>query len=269
MSETNEHKSSPSFLTMLVILLIAIVAVQTWYLVEMKQTLNTIQNDQSSIQPEEQLAAETGATSDTENITAPVQSEPVVQQAPADDQTTSDKTANDQTSNKPASLMPPSSPPVLADDDLNNAPPYMQPWNPDEEIQRMQRQMDRIFNHRYNNPRYNRPDNRQDFHYSFRQNISVPEMDMREDQNRYIVQLNIPGAEQKDISINLEGQRLTVTGTQEYKKQNRDASGQIIFSERRSGRFQRSITLAQPVDKKGMQTRIDNGVLQIMIPKRQ
>ncbi len=129
----------------------------------------------------------------------------------------------------------------------------------------MQRQMDRVFNDRYNKPHYNRPD----FSYHFKQNISVPEMDLREDQYRYIVLLNIPGAEQKDISVNLDGQRLTVTGNQEYKKQDRDANGQIIFSERRTGRFQRSITLAEPVEKKGMKIRIDNGVLRIMIPKRQ
>ena len=91
---------------------------------------------------------------------------------------------------------------------------------------------------------------------------------MREDQNQYIVLVNIPGADQKDVSVTLEGQRLTVMGKQEYKNQDRDANGNIIFSERRSGKFKRSITLRAPVDKKGMQTQIDNGVLRILIPKK-
>lgn len=273
MSETNENKSTPSFLTMLVILLIAVVAIQTWYLVEMKQTLNTIQNDRSSTQPEKQLTAETSTTSDTENTTALIHSEPAIQQTPADEKNTTPDTptapdtpvTNEQTTNNPASLLPPSTPPTLADDNPHNAPPSMQAWDPDEEILRMQRQMDRAFQNRVNRPSYNRPD----FNYHFEQHISVPEMDLREDQHQYIVLLNIPGAEQKDIAVNLDGQRLTVTGKQEYKKQDRDASGQFIISEHRSGRFQRSITLREPVDKKGMRTRINNGALQIMIPKRQ
>jgi HSP20 family protein len=92
-------------------------------------------------------------------------------------------------------------------------------------------------------------------------------MDVREDNTQYTVLVNIPGADAKSLSVDLDGQRLTVRGKQEYEKQDRDASGRIIFSERRSGRFQRSITLREPVEQRGMQTKIDNGVLTIRIPK--
>ena len=92
-------------------------------------------------------------------------------------------------------------------------------------------------------------------------------MDVKEDDKQYTVLVDIPGADAKSLSVDLDGQRLTVSGKQEYEKQDRDASGRLIFSERRSGRFDRSITLAEPVAQKGMQTQIDNGVLKITIPK--
>ena len=43
--------------------------------------------------------------------------------------------------------------------------------------------------------------------------------------------------------------------------------GNVIFQERRSGKFQRSITLAEPVNQNEMKKQLNNGVLMIMIPK--
>ena len=92
-------------------------------------------------------------------------------------------------------------------------------------------------------------------------------MDIKENANQYIVLVNLPGANKNDISVTLNGQRLTVKGKQNYKKQNRDAMGNIIFQVRQSGRFQRGITLSNPVDKNKMKTYLDNDVLTIIIPK--
>lgn len=125
----------------------------------------------------------------------------------------------------------------------------------------MQREMERAFDHPY--APYNRPD----FSRHFRADISEPKIDVREDNNQYTVLVNIPGADANSLSVDLDGQRLSIRGKQEYEKQDRDAFGQVIFSERRSGRFQRSITLREPVEQKGMQTKINNGVLTIIIPK--
>ena len=141
----------------------------------------------------------------------------------------------------------------------------------------MQHDMDRTFNRRFNrfnnqpgfnDPRFNNPGvNRPDFEYHFSQNISTPEIDVKENANQYTVLVNLPGADKKDISVTLNGQRLSIKGKQDYKKQNRDAMGNIIFQARQSGRFQRSITLSKPVDQNKMNTRLENGVLIIIIPK--
>ena len=236
----------------MILLLIVIAGMQTWYIVGIQKQLNSIQDEQSSIRsaiPEteqntDQAAAAHEASVPTLPETMVELEKQSVQQQPSIDK--------DLTPGKPHSAAPPAS----------RFPSYhAQRWDPYREIERMQREMERAFDHPY--APYNRPD----FRRHFRADLSEPKMDMREDDNQYIVLVNIPGADAKSLSVDLDGQRLSIRGKQEYEKQDRDASGQIIFSERRSGRFQRSITLREPVEQKGMQTKIDNGVLTIIIPK--
>ena len=148
------------------------------------------------------------------------------------------------------------------DDFFNNAPYDARAWNPYEEIQHMQRDMDRMFNDAFN--RFN---NSPDFQHLFRESFTTPEMDLQEDNDKYTVIVNLPGSNKDNISVNLNGQTLTVQGEQKLEKQNKDSQGNIIFQERRSGSFQRSITLPGPVKQAGMKTKIDNGVLTIIIQK--
>ena len=84
---------------------------------------------------------------------------------------------------------------------------------------------------------------------------------------KYMVMVNLPGADENDISVTLDGQRLTIKGKRYYEKRDRNPSGNIVFQERQSGKFKRSLTLAHPVHQNKMKTRLDNGILKILIPK--
>jgi len=149
------------------------------------------------------------------------------------------------------------------DDDFFRAQAFdAQTWNPYEEIQRMQRDMDRMFNNAFS--RFN---SSPDFQHLFREGFTTPEMDVREDDDKYTVIVNLPGSGEDNVSVNLDGQTLTVKGEQKFEKLEKDSQGNIIFQERRSGAFQRSITLPGPVKQAGMKTDINNGVLTITIPK--
>ncbi len=151
----------------------------------------------------------------------------------------------------------------LFNDDFFNIAPYdMQTWNPYEEIQRMQRDMDRIFNNAFN--RFN---NSPDFQHLFKEGFTTPEMDVQEDDKSYTVIVNLPGSSKDNVSVDLNEQTLTVKAEQKFEKLDKDSKGNIIFQERRSGSFLRSITLPGPVKHAGMKTEINNGVLTITIPK--
>jgi HSP20 family protein len=126
--------------------------------------------------------------------------------------------------------------------------------------------MDEVFNNAFSG--FN---SSKDFQPLFRNNtadnIASPQMKLKEDDKKYTVTVNLPGADEKNISVNLDGQQLTVSGEQDFSQQKKDAAGNVVFQQHRSGTFQRSITLPQPVKQNGMVTNVDNGVLTITVPK--
>lgn len=156
--------------------------------------------------------------------------------------------------------------------DPYSAPP---PWvNREiyEEIRRMRQKMREDMERAFREQSSDRPSNstrqQSNFSYHFKEDFSTPKMRVREDERHYYVSLNIPGADENDFSVKLEGQHLTVIGKQKTQKQQSDPDGQFTFSHSSTGKFKRSITLREPVDERGLQTRVENGVFMIRIPKR-
>ncbi len=267
MSDTNKSQFKQTLLTVLLLLLFLLVSIQAWYMFKMKKQLDVLHNQQSPVQLQtwetgenkknitEKNATE---TNDIEVLPEVLPDEPLsslqenqhMQPAQTQDESLSTDNTQPLIHNKPS------------DTTFGG-----QAWNPYKEIERMEHDMDRRFNRRFerfdHRPDFNRPD----FQYHFSQSISTPKMDVNENANQYVVFVNLPGADESEISVTLNGQRLTVKGKQDYKNQNRDAMGNVKFQVRQSGRFQRSITLANPVNKNQMKTRLNNGVLTIIIPK--
>lgn len=235
--------------TVIILLLILVVGIQTWYIVDIREQLKAIQKGQLSTQPTASTTVKTleQSNAETETVSSLIEYD---QTTVHDELTTSDKTDG-----SPGRQAAPT--------------PYrQQPRESYAEFHRMQqhfmqRQMERTFDSP--NRRYQRPD----FQYNFRQHVSIPEIDVKEDAEKYIIFVNVPGANEDNIAVRMDGQRLSIRGKHVYQKQGSDSSGRISFSESRSGNFQRSIRLTEPVDQSRLQTKIDNGVLTIVIPKRQ
>ncbi len=257
MSDTNQAQFKQKFLMVLVLLLVLFAGVQTWYMLGMKKKLDLIRAWELSTQLQEQDAtAIEKNTVEADNAAEPVDSlQSSLQEKKVE-------ALVQKPSEKPGENIVTDKTHALSYDDTFSAPFESRTRNPYDEIRRMQYDMDRRFNQRFN-----RLNNKPDFQYHFSQSLSVPKIDVRENENQYTVFMNLPGADESDVSVNLDGQRLTIKGKQELKKQNRDATGNMVFRARQSGRFQRSITLANPVIHNKMKSRLDNGVLVIIIPK--
>jgi len=247
MSENNPNRSKQIFTVTVLSILVAIVGFQAWYMVNMKRQLDDIQGKHDT------LAAVVKPDS---SAPAPaVANKPeVLQRIQKDLNATAGSARQGQAI--------PADPPSVFDDDFFKQPFIGQNWNPYEEIERMQQEMDRMFNNAFSG--YN---SSPDFQGLFGNGTSAPQMDVQEDNSKYTVTVNLPGAEEKNVSVNLDGQRLTVKGEQDFNQQKKDANGNVIFQQHRSGAFQRSITLPEPVKQKGMVTHVDNGVLTITVPK--
>lgn len=94
----------------------------------------------------------------------------------------------------------------------------------------------------------------------------VPTVDIREEDNRFVLFADIPGVARTDIDISLEDGVLTVKG--ERQRPSADAAGDWRHRERRQGGFLRRFTLPDSVDSASISATVKDGVLQIEIPKQ-
>src|SRR5919201_3696371 len=95
----------------------------------------------------------------------------------------------------------------------------------------------------------------------------APALDISERKDAYLVTVELPGVEADDLQLTLENGLLTIQGERHFAH---DSSEQHFHRvERRYGAFRRAITLPAQVMAEGIEATVDNGVLQILVPKRE
>jgi HSP20 family molecular chaperone IbpA len=244
MSEENKSHSKHYLLSALVIFLIGFAGVQTWYMINMKHKLDAISaTDQTSINNTDVAQAD---PSPLPKATPQIQHKSVAPGNPA--------------SQSKQSI--PDNPLLSLNDDFFNHPFANGNWNPNEMIKRMQQDMDRVFN--------NMPtqfDNSPNFGAVFNNSDSIAQLNMKEDNSKFTLTMDLPGAKENNVSVNLDGQQLTVSGEQDFDQQKKDAQGNVIFQQHRTGQFERSVTLPEPVKPGSLVSHVDNGVLTITVNK--
>jgi len=94
----------------------------------------------------------------------------------------------------------------------------------------------------------------------------MPAVDIREENNRYLLAADIPGVDRKNVEITLEEGVLTVKGE---RNPGTDISEEgYRRRERTHGTFMRQFTLPDTVDAGNISAAVQDGVLQIEIPKQ-
>jgi len=93
----------------------------------------------------------------------------------------------------------------------------------------------------------------------------VPALDISERKDAYLVTVELPGVEADDLEITMEDGLLTIQGERQFTSESSEQ--QFHRVERRYGAFRRSITLPAHVMAEGIQALVDNGVLQVLVPK--
>ncbi len=92
-----------------------------------------------------------------------------------------------------------------------------------------------------------------------------PKVDVYEKNNQIVVKADIPGIDEKDLSVELEGNLLTISGKKEEEKEVKEKNYHRI--ERSFGSFCRSITLPDGIEADKINAEYKKGVLTINIPK--
>lgn len=90
--------------------------------------------------------------------------------------------------------------------------------------------------------------------------------DIKETDKNYEVHVDMPAFDKKDIDINYENDILTVSGHRDSFNDHNDKNGDMIMSERSSGRFMRQYHLPA-VNTDNIKATYDNGVLKVVLPK--
>ena len=93
----------------------------------------------------------------------------------------------------------------------------------------------------------------------------APALDISERKDAYLVTVELPGVEAEDLEITLEDGLLTIQGDRQFTSESSEQ--QFHRVERRYGAFRRSITLPAQVQTDRIEASLDNGVLQIVVPK--
>ena len=102
---------------------------------------------------------------------------------------------------------------------------------------------------------------------SFSSNVSwIPQVDVREEAERFVVTADLPGVDGKDIEVTAEKGVLTVRGERRAEKKTENDGYTRI--ERASGTFLRRFTLPETADAEAIKATQVNGVLELSIPKR-
>jgi HSP20 family protein len=90
-----------------------------------------------------------------------------------------------------------------------------------------------------------------------------PPVDIEERDDAYVVEADLPGVSRNDVTIELVGNELVITG--EVKE--RERKGALRRQSRRTGRFEYRVSLPAGVDAAKIEASLNDGVLSVRAPK--
>ncbi len=101
---------------------------------------------------------------------------------------------------------------------------------------------------------------------STRTATSRPAVDIREEEEGYVLEADLPGLTEKDVNVNVNDNLLTVSADKTGENESNEKNGYIV-RERRSRSFKRSFVLPRDVDRDKIEASFSNGVLSLSLPK--
>ena len=95
-----------------------------------------------------------------------------------------------------------------------------------------------------------------------------PAVDIRETENSYMLDMELPGFDEKDIEIHVDGSSLSIASKQEETQDTKEPEGTWVLRERRVSSFTRSFKLPENSNPEEISADFKNGVISMEIKKR-
>ncbi|MDR2842908.1 MAG: Hsp20/alpha crystallin family protein [Spirochaetaceae bacterium] len=96
----------------------------------------------------------------------------------------------------------------------------------------------------------------------------LPAVDVQETNDAYLLQADLPGLDEKDVEVNIDGGRLSIESKCSVEQEAKSDEKKYILRERRVGLFRRDFHLPENADPEAITASFKNGVLSLEVKKR-
>ncbi len=93
----------------------------------------------------------------------------------------------------------------------------------------------------------------------------APALDVQEDKDKFTIRAELPGLKREDIDVSLQDGALVISGERQSEKI--EEGVEVHRQERFYGKFQRALTLPEPVAADKVKADYKDGVLTVTLPK--
>ena len=100
----------------------------------------------------------------------------------------------------------------------------------------------------------------------YRERAWRPEFEVRENDNQYVIRGDVPGLRAEDLEVSVSGDQIQISGKRELKEE--QTEGTYHAYERAYGSFVRTFALPDSVDAEKISCELNNGVVEIVLPKK-
>ena len=95
----------------------------------------------------------------------------------------------------------------------------------------------------------------------------VMKTDVHEHDDKYELDIDLPGFKKDEIKLSLENGYLSVSAVKGLDKEEKDKKGKLIRQERYAGSMQRSFYIGDTIKQDDIKAKFEDGVLKLSIPK--
>lgn len=93
--------------------------------------------------------------------------------------------------------------------------------------------------------------------------------DVRDHEDHYEVEIDLPGFKKDQINVELNNGNLTITASKGLEKNEKNSEGKYVRQERYSGIMTRTFYVGEELTEKDISAKFEDGVLKLNIPKRE
>lgn len=134
-------------------------------------------------------------------------------------------------------------------------------WNPAKELISVEKEFSKLFDS-FNN-RFGLKSSKED--EDFANAVWSPLTDIKEDENKYSLHLDLPGVKKEDVKITFNNGQIAISGERNFEKEENNSKYHRV--ERAFGKYYRAFSLPEKIMEDKIEAEFKDGILNISIPK--